>query len=161
MKLNHDKSGFKKAWIVFAFGRSEEGYTFYELKDPSVTPFDKQQEELGIMASSVARRRVFSSKLFKHQSCGAIFEVELSEGQISYTRDQRPVAHWFNRDDRTAWKLRQATMDGMAKAKKEGSRNDLYELLEPIREEYLKTGSRDEKRLLISEVLRIITSGSV
>lgn len=155
-----ENNEFRKAWIVFAFGRSGEGYTYYELKDPDTTPFDKQQEQLGITANSVARGRVFSRKLFKHQSCGAIFEVELNENQISYSKNQRPTAHWFNRDDRRVWKLRQAAMDGIAKAKKEGARNDLQELLEPLREEYLKA-TREEKRFFISEVIRIITSGRV
>lgn len=98
------------------------------------------------------------SKVFKNGSVGAIYEVKFtSESSIKFDKDALPISYWNNRNDRAQWKTLEEAVKTVRALKKEGSRNYMIEILEPIRKAY-KEGSSLERKAIVCEVIRAIVT---
>lgn len=106
------------------------------------------------------RTPIWDKPLWKKQFVGQIFEatVESMEAtQFSFNEKSLAISRWKNIADITKWQLIDKASDLHLKQVRENKGiNEYAELLKPIREAY-KTAHYNQKSLILSEVMRIIT----
>lgn len=104
--------------------------------------------------------RTFNTEknIFPNGAFGSIRKVSLTtDSQVSYNKNAIIHGYWKNKQDMIEWRTESLTAESYEHLKKNPGIGNVEEILEPLRTSY-KHSTRIEQRLIIAEIIRIITS---
>lgn len=142
-------------FFVYAGMRQSRTYAYYQYYI-----IEKLEQKDIIHLESEMRSWTVKEKLYARPSVGAVYPAKLdaeTKTTVSYNEKSLPVGYVQNEPLVAKWHAEDLGAKGVVKIKNEATKNKLIESLQPARNAY-RNGSIEEKRAILAEVLRVITS---